>query len=86
MPQRLEAAKAQLDNLYQQQASAKEKVGKPFLYEEELRSKNVRLVELDTLLNDNPETVRCGYALNSHPAALDGFIDLVREEQQRSRT
>ena len=51
IPQRLEAAKAQLDNLYQQQAAAKEKVGKPFLYEEELRSKNARLVELDTLLN-----------------------------------
>ena len=28
-----------------------EEVGKPFLYEEELRSKNARLVELDTLLN-----------------------------------
>ena len=40
-----------LDNLYQQQAAAKEEVGKPFLYEEELRSKNARLVELDTLLN-----------------------------------
>ena len=39
MPQRLEAAKAQLDNLYQQQAAAKEEVGKPFLYEEELKSK-----------------------------------------------
>ena len=51
MAQRLEAAKAQLDNLYQQQAAAKEEVGKPFLYEEELRSKNARLVELDTLLN-----------------------------------
>ena len=51
MTQRLEAAKAQLDNLYQQQAAAKEEVGKPFLYEEELRSKNARLVELDTLLN-----------------------------------
>ena len=51
MSQRLEAAKAQLDNLYQQQAAAKEEVGKPFLYEEELRSKNARLVELDTLLN-----------------------------------
>ena len=51
MPQRLEAAKAQLDNLYQQQAAAKEEVGKPFLYEEELRSKNARLVELDTLPN-----------------------------------
>ena len=32
-------------------AAAKEEVGKPFLYEEELRSKNARLVELDTLLN-----------------------------------
>ena len=31
MSQRLEAAKAQLDNLYQQQAAAKEEVGKPFL-------------------------------------------------------
>ena len=39
-----------------------------------------------TIPNDNPETVRCGYALNSQPAVLDGFIDLVREEQQRSRT
>lgn len=39
-----------------------------------------------TIPNDNPEAVRCGYALNSHPAVLDGFIDLVREEQQRSRT
>ena len=39
-----------------------------------------------TIPNDNPETVRCGYALNSHPAVLDGFIDLVREEQQCSCT
>ena len=50
MPQRLEAAKAQLDNLCHQQAAAKEEVGKPFLYEEELRSKNARLVELDLSL------------------------------------
>ena len=51
MPQRLEAVKDQLDNLYQQQAAAKEEVGKPFPYEEELRGKSARLVELDTLLN-----------------------------------
>ena len=37
-----------------------------------------------TIPNENPETVRCGYVLNSHPAVLDGFIDLVREEQQKS--
>lgn len=51
MPQRLEATKAQLDNLYQQQAAAKEEVGKPFPYEDDLRVKSARLVELDTLLN-----------------------------------
>ena len=39
-----------------------------------------------TIPNYNADTVRCGYVLNSHPAVLDGFIDLVREEQQRSRT
>ena len=37
MPQRLESVKAQLDNLYQQQAAAKEEVGRPFPYEDELR-------------------------------------------------
>lgn len=51
MSQRLEATKAQLDNLYQQQAAAKEEVGKPFPYEDDLRIKSARLVELDTLLN-----------------------------------
>ena len=51
MSQRLDATKAQLDNLYQQQAAAKEEVGKPFPYEEDLRVKSARLVELDTLLN-----------------------------------
>ena len=39
-----------------------------------------------TIPNYNSDTVRRGYALNSHPAVLDGFIDLVREEQQRSHT
>ncbi|MEY8576190.1 hypothetical protein AALD01_17880 [Oscillospiraceae bacterium 21-37] len=42
MPQRLESVKVQLDNLYQQQAAAKEEVGKAFPYEEELRVKNRR--------------------------------------------
>ena len=43
--------KNQLDNLYQQQAAAKEEVGKPFPFEDDLRVKSARLVELDTLLN-----------------------------------
>ena len=63
MPQRLEAVKNQLENLYQQQTAAKEEVGKPFPFEDDLRVKSARLVELDTLLNIDgkghaqPETV-----------------------------
>ena len=38
-----------------------------------------------TIPNHNSDTVRLGYALECHPAVLNGFIDLVREEQQRSR-
>jgi len=74
MPQRLEAAKAQLDNLYQQQAAAKEEVGKTFLYEEELRSKNARLVELDTLLNidgKGPAHAEAVVAKSTRPSVLD---------------
>ncbi len=74
MPQRLEAAKAQLDNLYQQQAASKEEVGKPFLYEEELRGKNARLVELDTLLNidgKGPAHTESAVAKSTRPSVLD---------------
>ena len=51
MPDRLTAAKAQLDNLFQQQAAAKAEVGKPFPQEAELRTKLDRLTELDVALN-----------------------------------
>ena len=76
MPQRLEAAKAQLDNLHQQQAAAKEEVGKPFLYEEELKSKNARLVELDTLLNidgkgQGQAHTESAVAQSTRPSVLD---------------
>ena len=76
MPQRLEATKAQLDNLYQQQAAAKEEVGKPFSYEDDLRVKSARLVELDTLLNldgkgrSQPESV---IAKSARPSVLDSL-------------
>ena len=76
MPQRLEATKAQLDNLYQQQAAAKEEVGKPFPYEDDLRVKSARLVELDTLLNldgkgrSQPESV---IAKSARPSVLDSL-------------
>ena len=76
MPQRLEAAKAQLDNLYQQQAAAKEEVGKPFIYAEELKSKNARLVELDTLLNidgkgQGQAHTESAVAKSTRPSVLD---------------
>ena len=74
IPQRLEAVKNQLENLYQQQAAAKEEVGKPFLYEEELRSKNARLVELDTLLNIDEKGqahAEAVVAKSARPSVLD---------------
>ncbi|MFR1301530.1 SNF2-related protein [Eubacterium callanderi] len=76
MPQRLEAVKNQLENLHQQQAAAKEEVGKPFPFEDDLRVKSARLVELDTLLNIDgkghaqPETV---VAKSARPSVLDGL-------------
>lgn len=76
MPQRLEAVKNQLDNLYQQQSAAKEEIGKPFPFEDDLRVKSARLVELDTLLNIDgkghaqPETV---VAKSARPSVLDSL-------------
>ena len=84
MPQRLEATKAQLDNLYQQQAAAKEEAGKTFPYEDELRVKSARLVELDTALNldgkgqPQPEQVM---AKSARPSVLD---DLKRSVPSRN--
>ena len=51
MPDRLEAVKSQLENLYQQQELAKAEVGKPFPFEQELATKTARLIELDMALN-----------------------------------
>ena len=76
MPQRLEAVKNQLDNLYQQQAAAKAEVGKPFPFEDDLRVKSARLTELDVLLNMDgrsrpaPEAV---LAKSSRPSVLEGL-------------
>ena len=76
MPQRLESVKAQLDNLYQQQAAAKEEVGRPFPYEDELREKSARLTELDTLLNIDskaPGQQETIVAKNTRPSVLEGL-------------
>ena len=76
MPQRLEAVKNQLDNLYQQQTAAKAEVGKPFPQEQELRDKSARLAELDVLLNIDgrgrpPQATVM--AKSAWPSVLDGL-------------
>ena len=76
MPQRLESVKAQLDNLYQQQAAAKEEIGRPFPYEDELREKSARLTELDTLLNIDskaPGQQETIVAKSTRPSVLEGL-------------
>ena len=49
IPERLERANEQLNNLYNQQEAAKAEVGKPFPQEAELAAKSQRLAELDML-------------------------------------
>ena len=60
LPERLEDYETTLANLLQQQEAAKSEIGKPFQYEDDLRSKSARLAELDAELNigetSQPET------------------------------
>ena len=60
LPERLEDYETTLANLFQQQEAAKAEIGKPFQYEDDLRSKSARLAELDAELNiggaSQPET------------------------------
>lgn len=51
IPERLERANEQLNNLYNQQEAAEAEVGKPFPQEAELAAKSQRLAELDAALN-----------------------------------
>ena len=51
IPERLERANEQLNNLYNHQEAAKAEVGKPFPQEAELTAKSQRLAELDAALN-----------------------------------
>ena len=91
MPQRLESVKAQLDNLYQQQAAAKEEVGRPFPYEDELREKSARLTELDTLLNIDskaPGPQETIVAKSTRPSVLEGLRRPMpqRAAEKKSKT
>ena len=89
MPHRLEATKAKLDNLYQQEAAAKEEAGKVFPYEDDLRVKSARLVELDTALNldgkgqPQPEQVM---AKNARPSVLAELKAAVPDRTPRPKT
>ena len=51
IPERLEKAQTELDNLQKQQEAAKQEAGKPFAQEAELKEKSIRLAELDAALN-----------------------------------
>ena len=59
IPERLERANEQLNNLYNQQEAAKAEVGKPFPQEAELTAKSQRLAELDAALNMEDSAEKC---------------------------
>ncbi len=75
MPERLEAVKAQLDDLYKQRDAAKAEAAKPFPKEKELRQKSARLAELDSLLNidGGPGRGEQISAKRARPSVLDGL-------------
>lgn len=88
MPERLTAVKAHLENLYQQQAAAKEEVGKPFPFEAELKVKSARLVELDGLLNMDGKSSQPDRAIakSARPSVLDGLKRPVPPRTERKVT
>ena len=56
MPERMKNVQDKLDNLYAQMETAKSEIGKPFPQEDELRTKNARLAELNAELNIDDKT------------------------------
>ena len=75
MPERLQAAEAHLQNLFQPQTAAKAELGKPFPKEEELQVKSARLVELDAALNidHGPAQEEQAIAKSTRPSVLEGL-------------
>jgi len=72
MPDRLDALRTNLDELYKQQEATKGEVGKPFPREEELRQKSARLAELDAQLNIDvkPPQEEQAIAKSARPSVL----------------
>ncbi len=56
IPEKIQAAQAQLENVSNQLETAKAEVGKPFQQEEELKMKSARLNELNAELNIDERT------------------------------
>ena len=75
MPERLEAVRTQLENLFDQREAAKAEVGKPFPREDELKEKSARLAELDVLLNIDGSHSQGGQAIaqSARPSVLDSL-------------
>jgi len=75
MPERLEAVRTQLENLFDQREAAKAEVGKPFPREDELKEKSARLAELDVLLNIDGSHSQGEQAIakSARPSVLDGL-------------
>lgn len=72
---RIEAAQTQLENLHNQQAAAKEELGKPFPQEQELRDKSARLAELDAELSMEPEAP----AAEERPSVLEELRERIAQ-------
>ncbi len=72
MPERLEAVRTQLENLFDQREAAKAEVGKPFPREDELKEKSARLAELDVLLNIDGSHSQ-GEPKSARPSVLDSL-------------
>ena len=70
---RMEACRAQTDNLRQQMAAAKLEVGTPFPQEAELRTKTARLAELDAELNIDKPAAPAQLEKPTRPSVLDGL-------------
>ncbi|MDD3228322.1 MAG: SNF2-related protein [Oscillospiraceae bacterium] len=91
MPERLESVKAQLENLYNQQAAAQLEVGKPFPQEDELKQKSARLIELDAELNmdnKNAPAKEDIVAKSARPSVLEKLkrpLPLTSQTKQKSK-
>ena len=70
IPDKLNDAKEQLTNLYNQQEATKAELGKPFPQEAELAAKSQRLAELDAALNMEETTESRAERGSERPSVL----------------